>query len=70
VAQLYLFNPHPCLPPRGGPTVKKLALWLILGRGQNEQWPTQESGAFAKIACQAIFKRPAPLGETGKGVRI
>jgi hypothetical protein len=26
-------------PSVKGPTVKKLALWLILGRGQNERWP-------------------------------
>jgi hypothetical protein len=63
-------NPLPNLPPRGGPTVKKLALWLILGRGQHERWLTRQSGAFAKIAYKAIFIRSAlPLGEIRKGVK-
>ena len=26
-------------PSVKGPTVKKLALWLILGRGKVERWP-------------------------------
>jgi hypothetical protein len=72
-----LFDKHPLpsrylsgLRPRGGPTVKKLALWLILGRGQHERGPTRQSGAFAKIAYQAIFKRSAlPLGEIRKRVK-
>jgi hypothetical protein len=38
------------------------------GGGQNERWPTMQSGAFAKIAHQAILKRSAlPLGETERG---
>jgi hypothetical protein len=61
-------TPFPTFP-QGGPTVKKSALWLILGRGQAERRPPLQSGAFAKIAYQAIFIRSAlPLGETGKGV--
>ncbi len=76
VNYLYLSYPHPGLPPRGGPTDKKTALWLFSGRGQVERWPTRQTGSFAKIAHRAIFKRSAlPLGslsrlggKTGKGV--
>src|SRR5665811_323889 len=60
--------PLPNLPPRGGPTVKKSALWLILERGQLERRPSRQSGAFAKIACKAIFKRSAlPWGKRERG---
>ena len=56
--------------PQGGPTVKKSALWLILGRGQLERWPSRQSGAFAKIAYQAIFKRSALPGDYDQKVVI
>jgi hypothetical protein len=64
-------HPLPNLPPRGGPTVKKSVLWLILGRSQFERWPSRQSGAFAKIAYQAILKRSAlPWGKLKGGIKL
>jgi hypothetical protein len=50
--RLCLFTPFPTFPQRG----------------RDERWPTRQSGAFAKIACKAIFKRSAPLGENERGL--
>jgi len=68
VLSSHFLTPFPTFPQRGrGPTVKKSALWLILGRGQVEQRPPRQSGSFAKIAYQVNFSTLSPLGGNLKG---